>query len=214
MINIKLCRKEFLTILHKSYSINNLNSLNLILIKLKNLKKHIKNEYHFDNELPQICHTIIQNLMHDIENFENLLINLGISSYYTSSIITNEERYQLIDSIKMYEHKYLCTEKIHHIPNKYINVNNIIKPYEKFFNKTIIKKSLDEGLNILKNKKDIYFNKNTTKNSQEKLYLQYPELIIKKYFNISLISNLIFLTKNLDNIDTQKIIEKVELIKG
>lgn len=216
MINTRQCRQDFLSILKQLKNLKDKNSVKQILKQINTLKKYINEEYFYSIELPQICHKMIQDLSQDLDE-----IDLWINKYFVSLCydLPNEARQEKnlllqLDSV--------LTNKYKHIANYFRNgnvetgLNNLIKRYKTIFEDRLVDKSFQEGLNILQNKKESCFNPQNT--LETKIYnnsiIPYTNKVIKKYLCQSLISNIIFETKNSNKIDTQKLIKEVNNIRS
>ena len=95
----------------------------------------------------------------------------------------------------------------------------MLEMYAKNYGKERVIEALKSGLNIFLKQKSNIFSKKvnlTDENWQNFLkYVQekYPIETIEKYLNKGLISNLIFETKNLKNINTVKLINLAQSLK-
>ena len=99
------------------------------------------------------------------------------------------------------------------------NQHAVRTEYAKNYGKERVIEALKTGLNIFLKQKSNIFSKKvnlTDENWQNFLkYVQdkYPIETIEKYLNKGLISNLVFETKNLKNIDTVKLIDLAQKLK-
>ena len=129
------------------------------------------------------------------------------------------EKEQLLLLTKNLIGKYELSSKISVIENRKTDIYPMLDMYAKNYSKERVIEALKSGLNIFLKQKSNIFSKKvnlTDENWQNFLkYVQekYPIETIEKYLNKGLISNLIFETKNLKNIDTVKLIDLAQKLK-
>lgn len=126
---------------------------------------------------------------------------------------------QLLFLTKNLIDKYELSSKISVIENRKTDIYSMLEMYAKNYGKERVIEALKSGLNIFLKQKSNIFSKKvnlTDENWQNFLkYVQekYPIETIEKYLNKGLISNLVFETKNLKNIDTVKLIDLAQKLK-
>ena len=219
MINTKICRYKLLKILEELSS--NLDKTNRIKIQkeLNSLVNYVKEEYNYEAELPKISHRFISNILDDLENIDLLLNNILVSEAFDMPEDVKNEKLQLVTKVKYLIDKYDLNQKEHDIQNKKVNIYPMLEMYAENYGKERVIDALKTGLNIFRKQKSNIFLKDfkiTDENWQEFLnYVQekYPIQTIEKYLNKGLISNIIFETKNLKNIDTVKLIDLAQSLK-
>ena len=215
MINTRLCRQDFLLIIQQLKNLSDIEQVELILRQIKKLKMYIKEEYSYNKELPKVCHNMIGSLLIDINETEVWLNKLYLSLYYDLPIEAQYEKNTLTELSKVFLNKYLNKKKYFQNENFHVESNSFIQKYKKVFGTELVEKSTKEGLNILKNKKAKFFRLNTTldKNIYNNSAISYSRNVVEKYMCQSLISNIIFETKNSNNTNTQKLIKFVNKLK-
>lgn len=219
MISTKICRYKLLKIL-KELS-NNLDKTNRIKIQkeINSLVNYIKEEYNYDSELPRISHRFISDILNDLEDIDLLLGNIFVSESFDMPDDVKNEKEQLLFLAKSLIDKYELSSKISVIENRKTDIYPMLDMYAKNYGKERVIEALKTGLDIfLKQKSNIFSKKvNLTDENWQKFlnYMQekYPVETIEKYLNKGLISNLIFETKNLKNIDTVKLIDLAQKLK-
>lgn len=215
MINTRLCRQDFLLIIQQLKNLSDKKQVELVLRQIKKLNMYIKEGYCYDKELPKVCHNMISSLLIDINEIEVWLNKLYLSLYYNLPIEAQYEKNTLAELSKVFLNKYLNKKKYFQKENSHVESNSFIQKYKKVFGTEIVEKSMKEGLNILKNNKDKFFKLNTPldKNIYNISEIPYSRKVVEKYMCQSLISNIIFETKNSNNTSTQKLIRLVNKLK-
>ena len=219
MINTKICRYKLLKILEELSS--NLDKTNRIKIQkeINFLVNYVKEEYNYDSVLPRISHRFINDILNDLEDIDLLLGNIFVSeSFDMPNDVKNEKKHLLILTKNLID-KYELSSKISVIENRKTDIYSMLDMYAKNYGKERVIEALKSGLNIFLKQKSNIFSKKvnlTDENWQNFLkYVQekYPIETIEKYLNKGLISNLVFETKNLKNIDTVKLIDLAQKLK-
>lgn len=219
MINTKFCRYKLLKILEELS--RNLDKTHRIKIQkeINSLVNYVKEEYNYDSELPRISHRFISDILNDLEDIDLLLGNIFVSESFDMPDNVKNEKEQLLLLAKNLIDKYELSSKISVIENRKTDIYPMLDMYVKNYGKERVIEALKSGLNIFLKQKSNIFSKKvnlTDENWQDFLkYVQekYPIETIEKYLNKGLISNLIFETKNLKNIDTVKLIDLAQKLK-
>lgn len=219
MINTKFCRYKLLKILEELS--RNLDKTHRIKIQkeINSLVNYVKEEYNYDSELPRISHRFISDILNDLEDIDLLLGNIFVSESFDMPGDVKNEKEQLLLLVKNLIDKYELSSKISVIENRKTDIYPMLDMYAKNYGKERVIEALKSGLNIFLKQKSNIFSKKvnlTDENWQNFLkYVQekYPIETIEKYLNKGLISNLIFETKNLKNIDTVKLIDLAQKLK-
>ena len=219
MISTKFCRYKLLKIL-KELS-RNLDKTHRIKIQkeINFLVNYVKEEYNYDSELPRISHKFISDILNDLEDIDLLLGNIFVSESFDIPDDVKNEKEQLLLLTKNLIDKYELSSKISVIENRKTDIYSMLDMYAKNYGKERVIEALKSGLNIFLKQKSNIFSKKvnlTDENWQNFLkYVQekYPIETIEKYLNKGLISNLVFETKNLKNIDTVKLIDLAQKLK-
>ena len=219
MINIKFCRYKLLKILEELS--RNLDKTNRIKIQkeINSLVNYVKEEYNYDSKLPRISHKFISGILNDLEDIDLLLGNIFVSESFDMLEDVKNEKIQLAAKAKNLINKYDLSQKCFVIQNKKANIYPMLEMYAKNYGKERMIEALKTGLDIFLKQKSNIFSKKvnlTDENWQNFLkYVQekYPIETIEKYLNKCLISNLVFETKNLKNIDTVKLIDLAQKLK-
>ena len=219
MINTKFCRYKLLKILEELS--RNLDKTHRIKIQkeINSLVNYVKEEYNYDSELPNISHRFISDILNDLEDIDLLLGNIFVSESFDMPDDVKNEKEQLILLTKNLIGKYEFSSKISVIGNRKTDIYPMLDMYAKNYGKERVIEALKSGLNIFLKQKSNIFSKKvnlTDENWQNFLkYVQekYPIETIEKYLNKGLISNLVFETKNLKNIDTVKLIDLAQKLK-
>ncbi len=219
MINTKFCRYKLLKILEKLS--RNLDKTHRIKIQkeINSLVNYVKEEYNYDSELPRISYRFINDILIDLEDIDLLLGNIFVSeSFDMPNDVKNEKKHLLILTKNLID-KYELSSKISVIENRKTDIYPMLDMYAKNYGKERVIEALKTGLDIFLKQKSNIFSKKvnlTDENWQNFLkYVQekYPIETIEKYLNKGLISNLVFETKNLKNIDTVKLIDLAQKLK-
>ena len=219
MINTKFCRYKLLKILEKLS--RNLDKTHRIKIQkeINSLVNYVKEEYNYDSELPRISYRFINDILIDLEDIDLLLGNIFVSeSFDMPNDVKNEKKHLLILTKNLID-KYELSSKISVIKNRKTDIYSMLDMYAKNYGKERVIEALKTGLDIFLKQKSNIFSKKvnlTDENWQNFLkYVQekYPIETIEKYLNKGLISNLVFETKNLKNIDTVKLIDLAQKLK-
>ena len=219
MISTKFCRYKLLKNLEELS--RNLDKTHRIKIQkeINSLVNYVKEEYNYDSELPRISHRFINDILNDLKDIDLLLGNIFVSESFDMPNDVKNEKEQLFLFIQNLIDKYDLSSKIFVIKNRKTDIYPMLDMYAKNYGKERVIEALKSGLNIFLKQKSNIFSKKvnlTDENWQNFLkYVQekYPIETIEKYLNKGLISNLVFETKNLKNIDTVKLIDLAQKLK-
>lgn len=223
MINTKKCRLEFISLLNDMFKINEKNYHKEIMKKLNSLNKYINNEYFYDQELPKISHQFIEKLCDDLAEitncYNNFLLSKGFDLQEEAKIEAKILETKASNLIPQYQ-----VDKIVNLYNNSSDLTTMLDYYSQIFGTTAIIKALQCGIDIFCKerkhifpKKEINIDGKITDNFVDlvnKIRARYSVDVIEKYLVIGLMSNVIFETKNNNNVNTTIILNKVKNIKN
>ena len=207
MINTKFCRNKMLEILNQISTKMDKNNRVLVQKKINFLNEYVENEYNYDVELPKISHRLISEMVEDLEDLDLLLGNVFVAESFDMPEDVKNEEEQLIDFARSLIDKYDLNQKVLNNVSTRTDIYPMLNKYTRNYGKERILDALKIGLDMfLKQKTDIFSKdfKMTDENWPDILEFirdKYSVQTIEKYLNKGLISNLIFETKNLKNID-------------
>lgn len=223
MINTKRCRSEFLSLLNNLYNINNKNYYNQIAQQIKSLKQYIKNEYAYDKELPKISHQFIENINQDLEDIEILNNNLLLSKGYDLPEEIKTDKQKILKKVSELIPEYQINCKTDNLQLSSSNLPSMLEIYCETFGETNTIKALQCGLDIFcKERKHIFKPQkisidgvinNKLINLIDEVCSKYSTDVIEKYLVKGLMSNAIFETKDVKNINTKQLINKIYEMK-
>lgn len=222
MINIKKCRREFLSLLNNLYNINDDKYHKQISHQLTTLKKYIDDEYFYDKELPKISHLFISKIQQELEDIETLFMKYFVSKGYDLPNDMKNDSKNLINKASLLINEYSINDKISKTNSANTGFNDVLYSYSNVFGKENIIKALQCGIDIFcKERKHLFkpqkinitgvINDNFL-NLMNTIIKIYPIDIIERYLVKGLKSNLIFETKDLKNINTKELINKINEI--
>lgn len=224
MINTKRCRSEFLSLLNNLYNINDNNYYNQIAQQIKKLKKYIKDEYFYDKELPKISHQFIDKINQDLKDIEILNNNLLLSKGYDLSEEIKKDNQKILQKASELVPEYQVNNKIDKIQLSSSNLPLMLEIYCETFGETNTIKALQCGLDIFcKERKHIFKPQKISINGKiddkfinliNEVSSKYSTDVIEKYLVKGLMSNAIFETKDVKNINTKQLINTINEIKN
>ena len=223
MINTKKCRLEFLSMLNDISKINDKNYHKEIMKKLNSLNKYINNEYFYDQELPKISHQFIEKLCDDLaditNSYNNFLLSQGFALQEEAKIEAEILKTKALNLIPQYQ-----VDKIVNVYNNLSSLTTILDYYSQIFGATDIIKALQCGIDIFcKERKHIFPQKEINIDGKitdkfvdlvNEIRIRYSVDAIEKYLVKGLMSNIIFETKNKNNVNTTMILNKIKNIKN
>lgn len=224
MINTKRCRSELLSLLNNLYNINDNNYYNQIAQQIKKLKKYIKDEYFYDKELPKISHQFIDKINQDLKDIEILNNNLLLSKGYDLSEEIKKDNQKILQKASELVPEYQVNNKIDKIQLSSSNLPLMLEIYCETFGETNTIKALQCGLDIFcKERKHIFKPQKISINGKiddkfinliNEVSSKYSTDVIEKYLVKGLMSNAIFETKDVKNINTKQLINTINEIKN
>lgn len=224
MINTKRCRSEFLSLLNNLYNINDKNYYNQIAQQITKLKQYIKDEYCYDKELPKISHQFIDKINQDLEDIEILNNNLLLSKVYDLPEEIKTDNQKILKKASELVPEYQVNNKIDKIQLSSSNLPSILEIYCKVFGENNTIKALQCGLDIFcKERKHIFKPQKISVDGKiddkfinliNKVSSKYSIDVIEKYLVKGLMSNAIFETKDVKNINTKQLINTINEIKN